>query len=103
MRFTNLGGFVAANDLAACCARAASGHAAAVPPMSAMKSRRLIFALTRSPALPGYLDLSRADERKVQRKVSNGIAGLAAAGASRHRQKIAAIPASASILPRSWH
>jgi hypothetical protein len=40
---------------------------------------------------------------KVQRKVSNGIAGLAAAGSSRHRQKIAAIPASASILPRSWH
>jgi hypothetical protein len=35
--------------------------------------------------------------------VSNGIAGLAAAGSSRHRQKIAAIPASASILPRSWH
>jgi hypothetical protein len=40
---------------------------------------------------------------KVQRKVSNGIAGLATAGSSRHRQKIAAIPASASILPRSWH
>jgi hypothetical protein len=40
---------------------------------------------------------------KVQRKVSNGIAGLAAAGSSRHRQKIAAIPGSASILPRSWH
>jgi hypothetical protein len=38
---------------------------------------------------------------KVQRKVSNGIAGLAAAGSSRPpRQKIAAIPASASILPR---
>jgi hypothetical protein len=35
--------------------------------------------------------------------VSHGIAGLAAAGSSRHRQKIAAIPASASILPRSWH
>jgi hypothetical protein len=33
----------------------------------------------------------------------HGIAGLAAAGSSRHRQKIAAIPASASILPRSWH
>jgi hypothetical protein len=33
---------------------------------------------------------------KVQRKVSNGIAGLAAAGSSRHRQKISAIPASAS-------
>ena len=33
--------------------------------------------------------------------------GLAAehapTGSSRHRQKIAAIPASASILPRSWH
>jgi hypothetical protein len=29
--------------------------------------------------------------------------GLAAAGSSRHRQKISAIPASASILPRSWH
>jgi hypothetical protein len=27
----------------------------------------------------------------------------APAGSSRHRQKIAAIPASASILPRSWH
>jgi hypothetical protein len=33
---------------------------------------------------------------KVQRKVSNGIAGLAAAGSSRHRQKIVPIPASAS-------
>jgi len=32
---------------------------------------------------------------KVQRKVSNGIAGLAAAG-SRHQQNIAAIPASAA-------
>jgi hypothetical protein len=31
---------------------------------------------------------------KVQRKVSNGIAGLVAAGSSRHRQKIAAIPAA---------
>jgi len=41
--------------------------------------------------------------REVQRKVSNGIAGLAAAGSSRHPQKIAAIPGSASILPRSWH
>jgi hypothetical protein len=40
---------------------------------------------------------------EIQRKVSNGIAGLATAGSSRHRQKIAAIPASASILPRSWH
>ena len=35
--------------------------------------------------------------------MSNGIAGLAAAGSSRHRQKISAIPAIASILPRSWH
>src|SRR5215831_10867001 len=37
---------------------------------------------------------------KVQRKVSNAIAGLAAAGSSRHRQNIVAIPASASILLR---
>src|SRR5215467_3154044 len=33
----------------------------------------------------------------------HSIAGLAAAGSSRHWQKIAAIPASAGILPRSWH
>ena len=32
-----------------CCARAASGHAAAAPPSSAMSSRRLTFALIRSP------------------------------------------------------
>jgi hypothetical protein len=55
---------------------------------------------------PGSLSVTTTDALfagKVQRKVSNGIAGLAAAGSSRHRQKIAAIPASASILPRSWH
>jgi hypothetical protein len=41
---------------------------------------------------------------KVERKVSNGIAGLATAGSSRRQQKIAAIPAGESIiLPRSWH
>src|SRR5262249_48950649 len=40
---------------------------------------------------------------KVQRKLSNVIAGLAAAGSPRHRQKTRQIPASASILPRSWH
>ena len=40
---------------------------------------------------------------KVQDKACNDVAGLAAAGSSRHQQKIAAIPASASILPRSWH
>src|SRR5262249_19983460 len=33
----------------ACCARAASGHAAAAPPMSVMNSRRFIFAVIRSP------------------------------------------------------
>ena len=33
----------------------------------------------------------------------HSITGLAAAGSSRHWQKIAAIPASAGILPRSWH
>src|SRR5262249_32963231 len=36
---------------------------------------------------------------KSPRKLSNSIAGLAAAGSSRYRQNIAAIPASASILP----
>src|SRR5262249_16804830 len=40
---------------------------------------------------------------KSPRKLSNSIVGLAAAGSSRYRQNIAAIPASASILPRSWH
>src|SRR5215813_6945620 len=47
---------------------------------------------------------------KVQRKVSNGVAGLAAAGSSLDRPKIAAVPAlsdrptpaQASLL-RSWH
>src|SRR5215813_8673989 len=32
----------------------------------------------------------------------HSITGLAAAGSSRHWQKIAAIPASAGIPPRSW-
>ena len=45
--------------------------------------------------------VSVARIRLVSRKGSNGIAGLAAARSS--RQKIAANPASASILPRSWH
>jgi len=59
-----------------------------------------------STSRPGSLSVTTTDALfagKVQRKVSHGIAGLAAAGSSRHRQKIAAIPASASILPRSWH
>jgi hypothetical protein len=33
--------------MADCCARAASGHAAAAPPSSVMKSRRFIFAVIR--------------------------------------------------------
>jgi len=39
--------------IAACCARAASGHAAAAPPSSDMNSRRLIFGLIRSPRRRG--------------------------------------------------
>src|SRR5215472_12176266 len=38
--------------IACCCARAASGHAAA-PPRSVMKSRRFMFALIRSPRRRG--------------------------------------------------
>jgi hypothetical protein len=34
-----------------CCARAASGHAAAAPPRSVMKSRRLISDIGLPPAL----------------------------------------------------
>jgi hypothetical protein len=37
---------------------------------------------------------------KVQRKVSNGVAGLAAAGSSLDRQKIAAILAIAAMAAR---
>jgi hypothetical protein len=37
---------------------------------------------------------------KVQRKVSNGVAGLAAAGSSLNRQKIAAILAIAAMAAR---
>jgi len=33
--------------IAGCCARAASGHAAAAPPSSVMNSRRFIFAVIR--------------------------------------------------------
>jgi hypothetical protein len=39
-------------SLCDCCAHAASGHAAAAPPSSVMKSRRFIFGLTRSPRRP---------------------------------------------------
>src|SRR6516165_6614315 len=35
--------------IAACCARATSGHAAAAPPRSVMKARRFIFRLIQSP------------------------------------------------------
>src|SRR5262245_51370111 len=39
--------------IAPCCPRAASGHAATVPPSSVMNSRRLIFGLIRSPRRRG--------------------------------------------------
>jgi hypothetical protein len=35
-------------SLATCCARAASGHAAAAPPINKMNSRRLMFGPLRS-------------------------------------------------------
>ena len=39
-----------------CCARAASGHAAAAPPTSVMNVRRFIFAITRSPRRRGQAE-----------------------------------------------
>src|SRR5262249_25350137 len=48
---------------ATCCARAASGHAAAAPPTSVMNSRRFIIALTPNPSIHGLTIAGQAVQR----------------------------------------
>ena len=55
-----------------CCARAASGHAAAAPPSSVMNSRRFILALIRSPRRRGRFPRSIAFIKWIARKRNVG-------------------------------
>src|SRR6516162_9196006 len=67
------------------CARAASGHAAAVPPRSVMKARRFIFRLIQSPRRRGR---ATSDERCESLKINmfRMPCGLVAAWAAQHER-----------------
>src|SRR6516165_12654633 len=72
-------------SIADCCARAASGHVTAAPPMSAMKSRRFIFRLIQSPRRRGR---ATSDERCESLKINmfRMPCGLVAAWAAQHER-----------------
>src|SRR5215510_3165564 len=71
--------------IAGCCARVASGHAAAPPPSNVMNSRRFIFRLIQSPRRRGR---ATSDERCESLKINmfRMPCGLVAAWAAQHER-----------------